>query len=233
MPKKKKEVATAKSTEVAKTGAPRGFDDEDPSDLLLPRVELLQSMSPTVQNGLGKAGDLVNQISKTPLSTDIFVPIAMHRKFIKWIPRGEGGGIDYQTTDPKDPRVIQDTKWGPHGEKPTCTKYLNFLVLLEGTTLPIIVSFAMTSFQAGRKLYTMAKMAGGDVWDKKYKLHSVSKTNSMGTFFVFDVTEAGNANDEDKKTAEALYTAFSTRNLDFEVEGGSSTPAADPKGEDF
>jgi len=229
---KKKEVAKAATTDVAVHTKPRGFDDEDPSDLMLPRIELLQSMSPTVQNGLGKAGELVNQISKTPLPTDVFVPIAMHRKFIKWIPRNEGGGIEYQTSDPKDPRVIQDTKWGSNGEKPSCTKYLNFLVLLEGSTLPIILSFAMTSFQAGRKLYTMAKMAGGDVWEKKYKLHSVSKTNNMGTFFVFDVTEAGDAGEEDKKIAEQLYNAFSTRDLNFEVEG-TAPKAAAGKNEDF
>lgn len=224
-----KKANTAVSTE---TQPPRGLDDEDPSDLLLPRIELLQSMSPAVQQGLGTAGTLVNQISKTPLPTDIFIPIAMHRKFIKWIPRNEGGGIEYQTTNPKDPRVIEDTKWGPHGEKPSCTKYMNFLVLLEGQTLPIIISFAMTSFQAGRKLYTMCKMAGGDIWNKKYKLHAVSKSNNMGTFFVFDVTEAGDSSEQDRKTCEALYTTFSGRDLNFEVETSSNTVAAD-KDEDF
>ena len=235
MPKetKKDVVKKDQSNAVAtQADAPRGLDDEDPSDLLLPRVELLQSMSPAVQQGLGKAGQLVNQISKTPLHTDIFVPIAMHRKYIKWIPRNEGGGIEYQTTDPKDPRVIEDTKWGPHGEKPSCTKYLNFLILLEGDTLPIVLSFAMTSYQAGRKLYTMAKMAGGDIWNKKYKLHAVSKSNQMGTFFVFDVTEAGDSEERERKIAEALYANFASRDLNFEVDTGSQTVEAS-EGEDF
>ena len=212
--------------------APRGIDDEDSSDLLLPRIELLQSMSPTVQNGLGKAGELVNQISKTPLPTDVFIPVAMHRKYIKWVPRSEGGGIEYQTNDPKDPRVIEDTKWGAHGQKPTCTKYLNFLVLLEGQTLPIVLSFAMTSYQAGRKLYTMAKMSGGDIWSRKYKLHSISKTNNMGSFFVFDVTEVGDTDPETQKICEKLYNAFSTRDLSFEVDAGATKSEAG-KDEDF
>lgn len=229
---KKKAVAKKQTTAVAKPTTSRGFEDEDASELLLPRIELLQSMSPAVQNGLGKAGQLVNQISKTPLSTDVFSPIAMHRKFIKWIPRSEGGGIEYQTTDPKDSRVIEDTKWGPHGEKPTCTKYLNFLVKLEGETMPIILSFAMTSFQAGRKLYTMCKMAGGDIWARKYRLLALSKTNQMGTFFVFDVTDGGNTKDEDKDICESLYNSFSTRDLNFEVEHTENKAAAG-KDEDF
>jgi hypothetical protein len=156
----------------------------------------------------------------------------MHRKFIKWIPRSEGGGVEYQTTDPKDKRVIEDTKWGPNGEKPTCTKYLNFLVLLEGETLPIILSFAMTSFQAGRKLYTMCKMAGGDIWEKKYKLSALSKTNQMGTFFVFEVAEAGSTDDREKAIAEQLYNSFAERDLKFDMEN-EQTKAAPSKDEDY
>lgn len=236
MPKKtKKDVVKKEETSTAvapATQQARGLSDEDTTELLLPRIELLQAMSPAVQSGLGKAGELVNQITKSPLSTNIFIPIAMHRKFIKWIPRNEGGGVEYQTTDPKDPRVVADTQWGPHGEKPSCTKYLNFLVLLEGETLPIVLSFAMTSFQTGRKLYTMCKMAGGDIWNKKYKLLAQSKTNQMGTFFVFDVQEAGATGEREKMIAEQLYDAFSKRDLKFDMENDQSKAPAQ-EGEDF
>jgi len=234
MPRKKAVAKKETSTAVAEPNKKaRGFGDEDPNDLLLPRIELLQALSPAVTQGKGTAGQLVNQISKSPLPTNIFVPIAMHRKFIKWVPRDEGGGIEYQTNDPKDPRVIEDTKWGPHGEKPSCTKYTNFLVLLEGQTLPIILSFAMTSYQAGRKLYTMCKMAGGDIWNKKYKLSSLQKQNNKGVFYTFEVDEAGDTDEGDRKNAEVLYESFSTRDLNFEVENNQATKVAAGKDEDF
>lgn len=226
---KKEETSTAVAEPIK---AARGFGDEDTAELLLPRIELLQAMSPAVANGQGKAGELVNQITKTALTTNIFVPIAMHRKFIKWIPRDEGGGIEYQTTDPKDPRVIKDTAWGPSGEKPKCTKYLNFLVLLEGDTLPIILSFAMTSFQTGRKLYTMCKMAGGDIWERKYKLSSIDKPYQNSKYYVFEVAEAGKSEERELKIAESLYESFSTRDLKFDMEN-DQTKAAAGKDEDF
>jgi len=227
------EIAKKKTQELAKqSDKPRGFEDEDAKDLLLPRVELLQGLSPAVQEGKGKAGDIVNQISKSPLPTNIFIPIAMHRKYIKWIPRDQGGGIEYQTTDPHDVRVIADTKWGPHGEKPTCTSYMNFLVLLEGATLPLVLSFSMTNYQEGRKLYTMGKMANCDMWLKRYELRSKPKTNNMGTWHVFDIAEAGDTGAVDVKIAEALYETFSTRDLNFEVESSSPTATAS-KDEDF
>lgn len=228
----KKEIEKIAVSAVAViNAAPRGFDNEDAKDLLLPRIELLQGLSPAVQEGKGKAGDLVNQISKTPISTNIFIPVAMHRKYIRWIPRDQGGGIEYQTTDSSDKRVIADTKWGAHGEKPTCTSYMNFLVLLEGETLPIVLSFSMTNYQEGRKLYTMCKMANCDMWLRKYKLTTKIKKNNMGTWHVFDVSEAGKTNEGDAAIAEQLYTAFASRDLSFEVESGQSTQPADAKEE--
>ena len=191
------------------------------------KLYLLQSLKEKA-----KLETLLTKISKSPLSTDIFIPIAMHRKYIKWIPRDEGGGIEYQTSNSQDPRVIKDTQWGPHGEKPSCTKYLNFLVLLEGETLPIVLSFAMTSYQAGRKLYTMCKMANRDMWGKKYRLGSIAKTNNKGTFHVFDVSEAGDTSDRDTEVAEILYESFSTRDLNFEVEN-TNAKTSTPKDEDF
>jgi hypothetical protein len=228
-----KEITKAPTHEVSNAPAtPRGFEHEDSKDLLLPRIELLQGLSPAVQEGKGRAGDLVNQISKSPLPTNIFLPITMHRKYIKWIPRDQGGGIEYQTSDPTDERVIEDVKWGRHGEKPSCTAYMNFLVLLEGATLPIVLSFSLTNYQEGRKLYTMCKMANCDMWKKKYKIASKIKTNNMGTWHVYDVSEVGDSSAQDIATAEKLYEAFSTRDLKFEVEAASQDASA-PKDEEF
>ena len=228
-----KKITKKQNTEIATPAqTPRGFENEDAKDLLLPRIELLQGLSPAVQEGKGKAGDLVNQISKSAISTNIFIPVAMHRKYIKWIPRDQGGGIEYQTSDVTDPRVVADTQWGSHGEKPTCTSYMNFLVLLEKETLPIVLSFSMTNYQEGRKLYTMCKMANCDMWLKKYKLGAKTKQNQMGVWHVFDISEAGDTDIKDAKIAEALYTTFATSDLNFEVESTTTTAKAD-KDEDF
>lgn len=237
MTKKKSEVGksvdkVAGAAVAVIAGQPRGYEAEDANDLLMPRIELLQSMSEAVQEGKGKAGSIVNQISKSDLPSDVFIPIAMQRKYIKWIARSEGGGVEYQTNDPKDPRVITDTKWGPHGEKPSCTSYLNFLVLMEGTRLPLILSFSMTNYQEGRKLYTMGKMTGQDMWLRKYKLGTKTKKNNQGTWFVFDVSEVGDTEKKDADAAEQLYNAFAKTEFKFAEDTGT-TKAAAGKDEDF
>lgn len=228
-----KDITKKKTQEVAKPEhKPRGYEAEDAADLLMPRVELLQSMSEAVSSGKCKAGEIVNQISKTALQSDVFIPIAMQRKYIKWIPRAEGGGVEYQTSNPKDPRVIKDTAWGAHGEKPSCTAYLNFLVIVEGTRLPLILSFSMTNYQEGRKLYTMGKMTGQDMWLKKYKLGTKTKQNNQGTWFVFDISEVGDSDKKDSDVAEQLYNAFAKTEFKFAEDAGSPKAAAS-KDEDF
>ena len=231
--KHNKEIVKKSKQEVAKqSDKPRGFENEDAKDLLLPRVELLQGLSPAVQEGKGTAGDLVNQISKTPLPTEYFVPITMQRRYIKWIPRDQGGGVEYQTSDPTDKRVIEDIKWGSHGEKPSCTAYMNFLILLEEQTLPIVLSFSMTNYQEGRKLYTMCKMANCDIWLKRYKVGTKAKTNNMGTWHVFDISEAGDASKENAAMAEKLYHSFGKTQFNVDLDATTTKVPAD-KDEDF
>ena len=133
----------------------------------------------------------------------------------------------WRTDNPNDPRVIEETKFGPNGEKPLATAYLNYLCLIEGEDMPIVVSFSNTSFTAGRKLLTMAKMNGGDLFSRKYILSAESKTNSKGTFFVFGVKDGGVVSKEDYEKAENFYNSFNAREIKFESEDSSaSTPTS-------
>ena len=218
-----KKLQKTQKNEVANPLTPsRGFDDNVSSeDYLLPRLELLQALSPTVQEEKGKAGELVNSITKRKVNTT-FIPVRLEKTFIRWIPRSEGGGIEYRTNNPLDPRVIEDTKW-KDGDKPLCTAYLNFLCLAEGEDTPIVVSFANTSYTAGRKLLTMARMRGGDLFSRKYKVSSVKKTNNLGTFFVLNVEEVGPVTSDEFARAESLYNAFSSKEIKFEQDANKET----------
>lgn len=217
--KEKQEVATA-------TQAPRGVDATiTQDDLILPRLELTQALSPSVVTGDAKPGMLLNSIDKTELGSEIIiVPIILRKNYIRWIPRGEGGGMLWRSDNPSDPRVCEETKFGPNGEKPLATTYLNFLCLVEGQALPIIVSFSNTSLTAGKRLLTFHKMAGGDLFSRTYKLSAKQRTNNKGTFFVLEVKEHGLAKKSDFEKAEGLYNSFVEKDFKFQEEQASETP---------
>lgn len=243
MTEAKKEVAKKKKQEVStETAAPRGFASNiDPKDLQLPRIELLQALSPAVTEGEEGMvpGIMVNSLTKELLGEDgkatTITPIKVEKNFIKWRPREEGGGIDYRTSDPEDPRVKEDTKWGKNGEKPACTSYLNFLCLVEGQDMPMVLSCAMTNYKVGRDLLTMAFMSGKDCFAYSYALSSKKRTNNYGTFYTYSIKRAGPSKDDTREKAEQMYKMFVNHSLNFETESSNnaSSGTSNYSGEDF
>ena len=215
-----------KSQEVAVSNTGRGISPNiTQEDLLLPRLELTQALSPIVVSGDARPGTLLNSTSKNELGEEVtIIPVILRKNFIRWIPRSEGGGMLWRTDNPDDPRVIEETQFGPNGERPLATTYLNYLCLIEGESVPIIVSFSSTSYTAGRRLLTMAQMHGGDLFSRTYVIKAKARTNNKGSFFVLDVEEGGLTKKADYERAEKLYNAFASKDLKFQEEQETRTP---------
>lgn len=63
-------------------------------DIGLPRVALLQGLSPQVEQGLGKPGEFYHLLADRNLGRELaFISILMTPAFILWNPRDNGGGI--------------------------------------------------------------------------------------------------------------------------------------------
>ena len=223
----KKTVAKATESAVPATQhVSRGVSSEiSEEDLLLPRIELTQPTSPSVLEEKHKAGIYINSITKDPLPSNTIIPILVTKNYIRWKPRNEGGGIIYRTTNSNDPRVQEDIKW--HGqEKPLCTQYINVVCMVVGEEMPIVCSFANTSYQAGRKLLTIVKMTNKDAWLSSYTLKAVRKSNAKGTFYVMDIDRAGASTPEEAAKGAALYAMFSNVkdiNMDYAQDAPTQT----------
>jgi hypothetical protein len=229
----KKDVVEKKPTPVAVTQAQEYDSNIGNEDLILPRVELLQALSPAVVAGDLSAGQIVNNITKVDLGNPTLVPVFLTKNWIRWRKREEGGGMMWRSADPTDERVIEESKWGADGAKPLATAYLNFLCMLEGEDLPIIVSFANTNYKTGRKWLTLTKMSMGHLSDSQYELSAHSQTNNKGTFYVFDVKKIGPATSEQKEKAQGISSMFAGKDLNFESESESTKPTTAGLGDEF
>lgn len=199
----------------------KGFEEKlNPGELTIPRARMLQGLSPEVQAEPKKfyAGLLINSITKEIL-TEHFIPVkrmpnswvrfnARDQKDPNFVPDIKPGGMVWRSDDPKDPRVIEGIKFGPKGEAPPATAYLNFLCYFEGFTLPLLVSFGRTSYQSGRNFLTMAFGFGGDMYSRKYRLATKQITNDKGTFYVLDPTPAGKCSADEYAIGETLHKSF-------------------------
>jgi hypothetical protein len=211
-----------------------GLLDNDSDIIKLPRVEIMQPISEAVVSGDAKQGTICNSITKEVIAEPVFTPLFVRQNFISWRPRTEGGGMIYKTDDPNDERVVEDIKWGPGGEKPRCTRYLNFLVLFKGEDLPIILSFHDTGYQEGRNLYTMMKtekLKGRRTFDVSYSLSTKLTKNDSGSFFVPHVKREGPTNEETRNTAAGMFKEFSSQNFTFDAERQQSDTNKEPESE--
>jgi hypothetical protein len=116
----------------------RGF--EEPTlreDLLIPRAELIQPQSPAALEEPAKyhLGMIINSITREVLPEE-FVPVFKFTRWIRFNPRNQtdpnfdpayGIGEElWRSDDPEDLRVIEQSNFGPNGEKPLAIKSLNF-----------------------------------------------------------------------------------------------------------
>jgi len=200
-------------------------------DMRLPRIELTQSKSPTVEDGKHKAGQLINSLTKEELGSGIITPVFAFKNVIRWKPRAEGGGILYKTMN-ITPDVAEDLKWNGD-QKPLATAYINVVCLVEGEDMPLVASFCNTSYKAGQDLATLIQLSGC-AWRYNYVLTTKKQANAMGSYYVFAVARGKPADAEKQAQAQALYETVKGMAIetDFEESSGSSKPVADTTNED-
>jgi hypothetical protein len=207
----------------------RGFEAGlDKEDLIIPRAKLIQALSPEMTEGLEgvKVGAIINSLTKEVLPQE-FIPIFMFKNYIRFNPRSkddpnfnsdfEPGAVIWKSTDPEDPRVVEETRFGDEGEKPLATTFLNFFSFFPGCAMPVVVSFSKTSYKAGKQLLSLAKFATGDMFSRKYRLSSQVETNHIASYAVLKVAATGMASPEDQALCERLWNDFSAKAKDIQV----------------
>lgn len=209
-------------------------------DLLLPRVKLLQPMSPEVLEQGATAGHMVNSITKEDYGEEMkIIPLLHFKNRIKWGDREKGGGIECSSDNGKVSRpefgglsclTCKEQKWNNEAKKetdrkPTCTLYYSFPCIPEGSDLPIGVSMERTKIKIAKKLLSIARYAGGnlDLFAKKYRLYVTKEKGPKGMYYNFDIEPVGFTSAYDYKMAEAMYKGLLGVTVKVDVEEEKET----------
>lgn len=210
----------------------RGFEEPtETSDLILPRAQLIQKTADVLNEGIEgiKPGVVINSLTHDILPLQ-FIPIFKYTEYIKFNPRNTDdpsfnkniapGALIWKFTDPHDPRVAE-CEFGENGEKPSAQKVINFLTYFIGHPMPVVLSFAKTSYKAGKKLISLAQMLANqknpDMFCQKYNLQIKLAESNGNKYFVFDIGYAGASNKEDHDFAEQWYTSFRRQPIEADV----------------
>lgn len=144
-------------------------------DLIIPRVTILQDLSPQVKIGQAayiegaKAGMIFNTVSSEIMQSMIFVPAFYVVRYIAWKPRKAGGGlldadVDFRILT-KDNGFRQENpgKWigkmePKEGEDPVTVEVIKtgewagIAIAPNGSMLPVAISFPGSKAKIARKI---------------------------------------------------------------------------------
>jgi hypothetical protein len=229
---------------VTQTEAPMGFEDENDGDLIVPRVKIINALSPERKDKIADEGDILNSLTKEKLNGKIFIPVFKFDNNIRWIPRDEGGGIACVSRDgkcgvPSDGSAslickscglneFDNTKTGKEAQ-PKCTKYFNFFGFFSGEPMPIILSFAKTNYAEGKKLFSLAKVTMQNMWHFGYALEPKAMSKAGNDWFNVVVKANGKTTDDDREYGRMLYQAYRNQEFKFDEENDVASDNSEPQ----
>jgi len=96
-----------------------GKENIDQSDLITPRVALMQAISPEVVEGKASSGDFWHTINEVVLGTTLRLVVVHHSKrYTMWRPRHAGGGIIARATDGRHWDTDFKESFAPYKDRP-------------------------------------------------------------------------------------------------------------------
>lgn len=228
-----------------KQGEQRGSENVTTDDLVIPRLEIVQGLSPAVKRGdpgfiKGAApGMFTNSVTRQLYGEEVtLIPVHFSVQHLVWRDRklaeklglsSEGGFFGAYPTAVEAQRraneeggidkaiVVQDT--------PT---HLCLIVNPETFEAEeIMVSMPKTKAKISRQWNSMIKLAGGDRFSRAYKAVADLQKNDKGDFYNFKLELLGFPSKALYEKAEALYKAVSAgqmRTMDMNDIGGGEAP---------
>ncbi len=244
----KKEVTVASQT--ALTERPdwmgdksRGSEEVTIQDITIPRLSMVQDLSPQRKKNNAEyiegceEGMLFNTVTNELYKTSvIFVPVYFRLEWLVWKHRDSGGGLQGvcatqdeavalvgahplagQMTDKNEPVLeVQDTAQ-------------HFGLLLDPNSpaedpraTEIVVSMSKSQLKPSRQLNSQVRIAGGDRFDRYYRLSAVQVDGARGEYYNWKVEQLGFVAKAVFKQAEALYESVVSGKRDVERDDATS-----------
>ena len=214
-----------------------GFEETKAEDIIIPRIKVIQALSPERVDGEANEGDVINSLTKENVAGKKFIPIKQYYTNIRWDPdRGADTRILCRSFDGKigedengtlvcakcRKNQFDNTKTGKAAQ-PTCTAYLNFLGFMEGEPMPVVLSFARTNYNEGKKLLSIAKSMRAAAWNYCYTLSSKKVTKDKQAWFIMTTAMAGKTSEEDRQLAFELFKAYESMVVKTDYEDSMAT----------
>lgn len=233
-----------------KTGTQRGSEGVSQEDVAVPRLEVLQSVSPQLDAkhasyiGGAKAGDLINSVTGENYGPEVFlVNVTFVKQWLVWRDRKKGGGFFGAFKSPleAEERMLEVPESGGTKEKAkeaglevldTPTHLCLLVNRNAGTLDEIMVSMPRTKAKVSRQWNAMIRLTGQDRFARVYRVTTAQETNKRNeTYYNFAIAQCGAPAKILYQRAEALYQSIAKgRTFQMDTKDFDAGGEADPEG---
>lgn len=201
-------------------GQERGSENVTTQDVVIPRIELVQGLSPCIDENKAeyidgaKPGMLYNSVTRQLYGNQLTViPVFFKKQFLAWRDRKKGGGFGGAHDSMQEAAERIATQENPDEWEAIETAQQIVLILDPdtGETSEAVISMARTKMKVSRQWNSLIRLNGFDRFSRMYNLFSVDEQNSINQDYknygvqYIDWTPA-----EPYKHAETLYNSIAS-----------------------
>lgn len=212
---------------------PLGFEDAKAEDNIVPRIKVVNALSPERVDGIAEEGDVINSLSQLSVKGQHFIPIRVFYSNILWNPDrdDDANRIFCRSFDGKDGTTsdgsalkcdvcrkcyFDNTKTGKDAQ-PECTAYMNFLGFFRGDPMPVVVSFSKTNYNEGKKMLSIAKSLRASIWSYTFKFDTMLRTKGKQKWYILTAALGEATTTEERAIATEFYKAYLNRVVNTEA----------------
>lgn len=239
-----RQVATQEDVpDYIKQGKGRGSENVTMKDVVIPRLEIVQMLSPCLKPDKAeyiegaKVGDLFNSVTREVYGTRVTAtPVYFFKQYLVWKDRKKGGGFGgaYNSLAEANERIKQE----PEAERALWAaqetdQQLIMIDKVDGTIDECVISMSRTKLKVSRQFNALVRIKGGDRFSRRYMVFTANESNANGDEYLnYAFTPAGFPPQVVYEKAEALYTALSSgaRKAVFDHDSGDEVPPTEAGG---
>lgn len=199
-------------------GTARGSENVGADDLVIPRLELVQDLSPCRKKsdpnyieGI-EEGMLYNNVTRQNYGVEsLVIPVYFRKEWLIWKDRDAGGGFRGAfSTEALATEAMAQLEDGDDCEVVDTAQHFCLLIQPEtGKVEEIVVSMNKSKMKVSRKWNSLIRMNGGDSFARIYRMGTVSEKNSKNQdYYNLVVSPAGFPSKALYERAEKLYEAI-------------------------
>jgi len=197
----------------------RGSEDVGTDDLVIPRLELCQALSPCLKKkdpayieGI-EEGMLYNNITREIYGPSVVVcPVIFKKEYLLWRDRkNDVGGFHGAYSGLDDAEAARADLERPENVEAVDT-HQHFCLIVNtatGETEEIAISMARSKRKPSKNWNSLIRINGGDRFSRLYVVASVDDSSDQGDYQNLQVSNFGFVTEEIYRKAEELYEAVS------------------------